>query len=322
VEIEEIITDLKSLRSDSSYRAAVDCNLELFRALRFPISFFWWSVFRIPRLRKRRTQLAELGDLPFPCWQQSILETLSGFEAEVPLMLTPIREGIVAELERLREVQKKPALLISVGCGGMELERQVMFQLLRARSQAPVVFFGVDSSPAVLDVITAKFRPLVAKKLLRIETASRLSADDLKKFEQKAAAQRFLLVLVSTDVFELSDLPEDSFNLVYHTRLRHHLTPEESRRLDQLSAHLAPKIMELDDLFSIPQIVLAGVFAWRFPAALGAVIFSYLRDRSKKELLSQPVPGWTVSFCRNPIWCHLSVYDKAVAGDQVFGPSG
>ncbi len=322
MEIEQILTDLKSLRSDPGYGEPAARNIELFRALRFPISLFWWSVFRIPKLRKRRTQLAELGDLPFPRWQQSILETLSGFEARVPLMLTPIREGIVAELEQLRRVQEGPALLLSVGCGGMELERQVMFQLLRARSQAPVVFFGVDSSPAVLDVITTKFRPLVSKKLLHIETASRLSSDDLKRFRQKAVAQRFLLVLVSTDVFELSDLPEDSFNLVYHTRLRHHLTPAESRRLDQLGSHLAPKMMELDDLFSVPQLVLAGVFAWRFPAALGAVIFSYLRDHSQKELLSQQVPGWTVSFYRNPIWCHLSVYDKAVARNQVAAPPG
>ena len=74
---------------------------------------------------------------------------------------------------------------------------------------------------------------------------------------------------------------------------------------------MAPKVIELDDLFSIPGFILASIFAWRFPVVLNGGILSYLRDFSKKELLAQKATDWTVATFSNPIWCHLRVFDKA-----------
>lgn len=304
---------MESLKSDPNYREAAALNIEFFKAVRFPISYLGWLIFRAPRIRRNRARILELGDLPFPRWQKVILETLSGFEARVPRMLQPIRQEIVRELERLRETKKGPVVVLSLGCGGMELERQVIYELVRTRFNFPVIFVGVDYSAAVPGIIAAKFGPLVSKGLLQIKTISHLGAGDLNRLKTKSTSRRFSVVLLNTNAFDLEGLPENSFNLIYHTRLRHHLTLEESNRLDELTTHLTPKVIELDDLFSIPGFILASIFAWRFPVVLNGGVLSYLRDFSKKELLAQKAKDWTVATFGNPVWCHLRIYDKAAA---------
>ena len=308
-EIQEILTDLKSLSSAPNYQEAVRANIEFFRAIRCPFSYLWWLVFRAPKLRRNRTKLVEIIDLPLPKWQKEVLETLSWFEVWMRI-LVPIREQIIRELARLKKTKQEPIVVASIGCGGMELERQVIYQLIRKRFNLPVIFVGVDYSPASFEVATAKFRNLTAKGLVQIKTASHLGNDDLKRLKTEAASRKLLLVFLEADAFDLKELAEDSFDLVYHTRLRHHLTREEGRRLDKLASHLAPRLVELDDLFSIPEIIMISIFVWRFPAVLNGAVFSYLKDFSKKELLSKKEVGWELSFSRKPFSCYLRVHDK------------
>ena len=313
-EIKEILSDLRSLKSNPDYKEAAALNIEFFRAALCPLSYFFWSIFRAPRLRKNRARIVELGDLPFPRWQKEILEKLSWFEAGLLLLLQPIKQGIIQELERLKETKKEPIVVLSLGCGGMELERQLIYQLVRTRFNFPVVFIGVDYSLAIHDLITSKLTSLVAKGLLQIKTVSRLGADDLNRLKNQSTSCRFSVVLLNTNAFDLKDLPENSVDLVYHTRLKHHLTPEEAKELDKLAIHLAPKVIELDDLFSIRWFILVSHYAWRFPAVLNGAIMSTLRYFSQRELLSQKAKDWKIEvFGSKSIWCHLRVYDKAEA---------
>ena len=310
-QINEILADLESLRSHPDYKEGVKINIEFFRMLRFPLGYLWWLLFRAPRLRRERAKIVELADLPFPRWQNVLLETLSWFEIWMGRILRPIRHEIIRELERLKKIKKEPIVVASFGCGGMELERQILYQLLRSRFDFPLLIIGVDYSPAILDVITRKFANLVSRGMLEIETTSRLGIEELNELKVRAAARRFSIVLFNTDALELQDLPEDSFDLVYHTRLRHHLTVEERDRLDELAIHLAPKFMELDDVFSITGIILESIFIWRFPVVLNGGILSYLRDFSRKELKAQEEKGWQVDIYSKPLLCYLRVYDKA-----------
>ncbi len=308
-EIQEILADLKSLEPHPNYQEAVRVNVEFFRAIRCPFSYLWWLAFRAPKLRRNRTKLVEIIDLPFPKWQKEVLETLSWFEVWMRI-LVPIREQIIRELVRLKKTKQEPIVVASIGCGGMELERQVIYQLLRKRFDLPVIFVGVDSSPASFEVATAKFRNLTAKGLVQIKAASHLGNDDLNQLKAEAASQKLLLVFLEADAFDLEGLAEDSFDLVYHTRLRHHLTHEEGRRLDKLASHLAPRLVELDDLFSVLGIILISVFVWRFPAVLNGAVFSYLKDFSRKEVLAKREGGWEVDFSRKPFSCYLRVHNK------------
>jgi SAM-dependent methyltransferase len=311
-EIKEILADLNSLSSRPNYQEAAKVNIEFFRAIQSPFSYLWWLIFRAPKLRRNRTKLVEIIDLPFPKWQKEVLETLSWFEVWMPI-LVPIREHIIRELTRLKKVKQEPIIIASIGCGGMELERQVIYQLIRRHFGFPVIFIGVDYSPVSFEVATAKFRNLTAKGLVQIKTASHLGNDDLNQLKAEAASQKLLLVFLGADAFDLKGLAEDSFDLVYHTRLRHHLTHEEGRRLDKLASHLAPRLVELDDLFSVVGIILISIFVWRFPAVLNGAVFSYLKDFSKKELLSKKEVGGELGFSRKPFSCYLRVYNKVVS---------
>ncbi|MFC1938600.1 hypothetical protein ACFLWM_00370 [Chloroflexota bacterium] len=309
-EIQEILADLQSLESQPNYREAVKLNVEFFRAIRCPFSYLWWLAFRAPKLRRNRTKLVELIDLPFPKWQKEVLETISWFEVWMRI-LVPIREQIIRELEGLKRTKQGPIVVASIGCGGMELERQVIYQLLRKRFNFPVIFIGVDYSPASFEVATAKFRNLTAKGLVQIKAVSRLGNAELSQLKTEAASRKLLLVFLKADAFALKKLAEGSLDLIYHTRLRHHLTLEEGKRLDKLAVHLAPRLVELDDLFSILGIIIISIFVWRFPAVLNGAVFSYLKDFSKKELLSKKERGWEVGLPRKLLSCYLRVYDKA-----------
>ncbi|MDD5509668.1 MAG: class I SAM-dependent methyltransferase [Dehalococcoidales bacterium] len=310
-QIKAILADLEALKSHPEHKEGAEINIEFFRVLRFPLSYLWWLLFRAPRLRRERARIRELADLPFPGWQDELLETLSWFEIWMGRILRPIRQAIIGELERLRKIKKEPIVIASFGCGGMELERQVLYQLLRSRFNFPLLVIGVDYSPAIGDVISRKFANLVSKGMLEIETVSHLGTEELNKLKERAAARRFSIVLFNTDAFELQALPENSFDLVYHTRLRHHLSLEERDRLDKLTIHLAPKFMELDDVYNIPGIMLESIFLWRFPVVLNGGILSYLRDFSKKELKAQQGKGWQVTIYSRLFPCYLRVYQKA-----------
>jgi len=239
-----------------------------------------------------------------------VLETLSWFEVWMRA-LDPIKNQIIQELERLKEVRKEPIAMASIGCGGMELERQIIYQLIRKRFSHPLIFIGIDYSPASFEVATTKFKNLEAKGLLQIKTISHLGAEELNDLKARAASQRFTVVLLKADAFDLAKLPSNSLDLVYHTRLRHHLTQEQGSKLDRLTAYLAPKLVELDDLFTIRGIIITSIFVWRFPAVFNGAIFSFLRDPSQKELTSQKKRGCKLGLHGKAFSCYLRVCAKA-----------
>ena len=308
-EIKEILADLKNLASQPDYVEAVKLNTEFFRATRSPISYLCWLVFKAPKLRRNRAKVTELADLPLPRWQKAVLETLSFFEEWMTTLL-PIKNRVVRELEKLKESKQEPIVVASLGCGGMELERQIIYQLVRKRFSFPAVFIGVDYSAASLEVATSKFQNLTSKGLVHMQTITHLGNNELAKLKAQAASQGFMVVSLRNDAFALKELAENSFDLVYHARLRHHLTSEEARKLDELANHLAPNLVELDDIFSVRAIIIMSIFMWRFPAILNGGILSCLRDYSKRELRLKRENGWQVDMSGRHLECYLGVREK------------
>lgn len=309
-EIREILADLKKLEDDPRYRSAVNLNAEFFRAARTFPSYLWWLLFRAPDLRRRRKEIVELLDMPFARWQKSVLESLSWFEVWLGA-LKCIRNHIIGELDRLQRTKKEPIVVASFGCGGMELERQICYQLLRKRFNFPLVFIGIDYSASSFEVARDKLDNLISRGLVEIKTVSRLDVEELAALKASADPERFLLVFLETDAFSLQSLPENSFDLVYHTRLRHHLTPEERHDLDTLTVHLAPHVVELDDVSTVAGIIISSIFIWRFPAVLNGAVLSYLRDLSHEEIVSNREEGWNVVFSGGPLRSYLRLHDKA-----------
>jgi len=308
-EIKEILADLKTLASHPDYVEAVKVHTEFFRAMRSPISYLFWLVLKAPKLRRNRAKISELADLPLPRWQKTVLETLSFFEEWMTTLL-PIKNHVVRELEKLTKSKQEPIVVASLGCGGMELERQIIYQLVRKRFRFPTVFIGVDYSAASLEVATSKFQNLTSKGLVHMQTITHLGNNELAKIKAQAASQGFMVISLRNDAFALKELAENSFDLVYHARLRHHLTTEEARKLDELANYLAPNLVELDDIFSVRAIIIMSIFMWRFPAILNGGVLSCLRDYSKRELRLKRENGWQVDMSGRHIECYLGVREK------------
>jgi hypothetical protein len=309
-EINEILADLKSLASHPKYAEAVKLHTEFFRATRSPISYLCWLVFKAPRLRRNRANLNELADLPLPRWQKYVLEALAWFEQWMSAM-APIKNRVIRELVKLEEVKQEPIVVASLGCGSMELERQIIYELIRKRFRSPVIFIGVDYSVASLEVATSRFRTLTSKGLVHMQTITRLTNDELARLKRQASSQGFLVVSLRNDAFSMKDLAENSFELVYHTRFRHHLTGEEARKLDELATYLAPSVVELDDVFSVRALIIMSIFMWRFPAILNGAILSCLRDYSRRELMAKIKEGWKFSVSGRYLEHYLRVCEKA-----------
>lgn len=309
-EIKEILADLKSLASHPNYAEAVKLNTEFFRATRSPISYLCWLVFKAPRLRRNRAKLTELADLPLPRWQKSVLEALSWFEEWMPI-LVPIKNRVIRELVKLKEARQEPIIVASLGCGSMELERQIIYELIRRRFSFPVVFIGVDYSVASLEVATSRFQNLTSKGLVHMQTITHLTNDKLAKLKSQASSQGFLVVSLRNNAFSMKELAENSFDLIYHTRLRHHLTGDEAKKLDELANYLAPNCVELDDVFSVRTLIIMSIFMWRFPAILNGAILSCLRDYSKRELMVRREQGWQFAVSGKHLEHYLRVHEKA-----------
>jgi hypothetical protein len=308
--IQEILGDLKRLLSNPEYRKQAALNLEFFRATRSRASYFWWLVSRTPWLRRHRADVVELADLPFPHWQNTLLSELSWFEARVPQMLRPIKKMIIQEVTRLAASQNDPIVLLSIGCGGMELERQVIMQLLRRRFKAPVAFVGVDYSTAVAEVIASRFRPLSDKGLVEVKCVSSLGAEAIRDLRARPGVRKFSLVFLNAMAEELGGLPRDSFNLVYHTRLRHHISAAEAADLEGMASRLAPKVIEFDDLYNPIQVLLTSIFAWRLPVVLNGSVLSYFRDFSQREVASEPGKGGQVRFFGLPVRSYIRFWER------------
>jgi len=308
-EIQEILADLKTLASHPDYVEAVKLHTGFFRAMRSPISYLFWLVLKAPKLRRNRAKVTELADLPLPRWQKTVLETLSFFEEWMTTLL-PIKNHVVRELEKLKESKQEPIVVASLGCGGMELERQIIYQLVRKRFRFPTVFIGVDYSTASLEVATSKFKNLTSKGLVHMQTITHLGNNELAKIKAQAASQGFMVISLRNDAFALKELAENSLDLVYHARLRHHLTTEEARKLDELANYLAPNLVELDDIFSVRAIIVMSIFMWRFPSILNGGILSCLRDYSKWELRLKRENGWQVDTSGRHLECYLRVREK------------
>jgi hypothetical protein len=310
-EIKEILADLEALKAHTEYSQAAGVNISFFKAIRSPVSFLWWLIFKAPALRRNRSLITEIGDLPLPKWQRAGLDMLSGFEAMVPGTLRLVKERVLSQIIESQSHKTRPIVMLSLGCGGMELERQVIYELIRQRSRVASIFVGADYSPIVPEIVTDRFKPLLSKGLLQMETATEVDLDQLNRLKVADGSQQFRIIILNTNAFELECLPENFFDCAYHTRLAHHLTAEEHRALNRLALHLAPRLIEFDDLFSIRSLLLASFFAWRFPAGFGGVIFSYLRDHSRRELLSRPADGAKIEVAyTKPIWCYLKEYQK------------
>jgi len=294
--LQQIIGNLENLKSDPNYvqyRRAVEINIAFFKAARSPITYIKWLIFEAPKLRKKREEILELADLPLPGWQEETHRKLIKLERlSFPGLLRPIKNAIIESIKEL-ENSDSPIVLLSIGCGGMELEKQVISELVKANSNTCTIIIGVEPSTVISRLAISNLSPLTTRGLVKIRDISRLDNQTLDKLRCHVdSTTRFVVAVLSTDVFDLHEnIAANSVDLMYHCRVKHHLKPEEYTKLNELAIHLNCRVIEFDDFCSVPVFVFPSIITWRYPVTLNGAILSYLRDPSKKELLSQATGG-------------------------------
>lgn len=300
-EAEEILSDLRNLKkTNPEYVFAADLNIEFVRAATNLFSYVRWLVKRAPALRRQhRDDILELMDLPFESWQKETHEKLTILERTlkpIPDLLKPVRECIVAEIIRLRGKDGSIKLL-SLGCGGMELERQIIERLHKIdfTSHYPIIFIGVDKCADAIGLVKENLS-LVSHNLIDIRSVTDLDAQTINELSEETKCQ-FKVVILQSDIFALEKLPANWIDVVYCARFKHHLDrPKEQKRLDSIMTHLTSNVaIEFDDMCSIPIFIFPSVLTWRWIVTLNGAILSYLRDPSKEELLAQS-DGWGLQF--------------------------
>lgn len=300
-EAKEIIFDLEKLKkTNPEYTWAADLNIEFVKAAANVFSYIWWLIKRAPVIRREhRESILELADLPLPRWQKETHEKLTILARTlrpIPDLLKPIREKVFAEIINLKE-KGSSIKLLNLGCGAMELERQIIEKLLKIgfSSHYPVIFMGVDYSAAVLELVQNNLASM-SRGLVDIQKVSRLDMRTLNKLGENTECQ-FLVVILQSDVFRLENLPEGWVDVVYHSRFKHHFNKtRQKKKLDRIAIHLASSVaVEYDDIYSKPIFTFPSVLTWKWITTLNGAILSYLRDPSKKELLAQD-DEWDIQF--------------------------
>ncbi|MDD5145442.1 MAG: hypothetical protein PHF44_01125 [Candidatus Pacebacteria bacterium] len=312
-EINEIISDLEKLKLNPEYKEAAELNIEFFKAIRYPFLYIRWLIFRAPKIRKNRGKILELADLPLPEWQKKTHERFLKLERLFfPKIIQPIKKRVISEIMSMQG-RKKPIILLDIGCGSMELERQIIEELVKQNFTHPVIFAGVDCTSGMSDVAFKNLSSLPSSSLTEFSDVPNFRKDAflaiMKNLVSYQGTQKFSVVFLTTNIFNLETLPENYFDLVYHSRLKHHVMPEKRGVLEKITTYLSSKVIEFDDLCIIPVFIFPSIITWRWPLTLNGAILSYLRDPSKHELLSNNNTGWELKMDSN-LGFYLRVYSK------------
>ncbi len=290
--IAHAIADLQRLRADPSFgnQYAVEENISFFKATVHPFSYFRWLVRRAPQLDGRK--LLELADLPLPYWEREMHVCLLAIEKQrFPGLIAPLVNGIVEFIAR----ENRPLLIANFGCGGMEIERQVVQKLVRRAYRYPVAFVGIDRSSVTPELAQENLRSLGS--ILEFREVDVLDTSFLERLRSSTRRQ-YLVVLCKHDVLGLGkNFAPRTFDLVFHSLFKHHLSEQQQSEFDSVVAHISRRSLEYDGYRSWFVMIPQTLTVWRYPILLNATIFSDLRY-STKEILRERYRGEELSFFR------------------------
>lgn len=308
LQIDKAIADLKKyakgLNPDSAETWAVQVNVSFLKACRSPLRYVKWLKANLPELRKpqNRKRLIELADFALPFWAAETHRTFIRLERlPFPGLLKPIRKELENKLKWFSENKNEAVVVAGLGSGAMELERQLI-QRLGGLSN-PVVFVGVDCSESITKVASENFQDLKNSGLIRFMAIDSIDEEKIKELKDLAEKCKCHIVAVFVgDVFELGEsLEENTFDIVYHARLKHHIDQNKRDELDKMVVNLGKVAVEMDDYYDPSVFPFPSIITWGKIATLNGAIVSYIRDPSKKELIEEQkkkeTEGWT-------LWIH------------------
>ena len=296
--IREIIEDLGSLKWGDDY--AVQENLVFFQATRSVFTYFYWLITRAPKIDSRR--LKELSDYPFPKWDRELHIRLVQMEKKkFPGMITPLRNAVVDFV-----LKNDPKVIVDLGSGGMEIERQLIHELTHKRYQKPAIFVGIDRSSVAKEVAKNNLRDIAEfAEIHEIEYLDRRILAEMQSWNKN----KHTIVMCKNDIFQLDRIfNPKSIDLLFYSKFKHHLAQDQKLHLDELTTKLAKVVMEYDDYRSWPLLIPQSIATWPYPLLMNGAVFSRLRDPTKRELLASNNGGWNNKFFG--IGSYLRLYER------------
>lgn len=296
--IKEIIADLEGLKNEAAYyqqyQFAIDENIRFFKAAGSLVSYLFWLFRYSSFLHQNREKLMELMDLPLPHWESLVQKQFAWTQRlKFPGINKFFIQRLVQEIDRIYS-KKKSVVLMDTGCGSFEVGSQVL-AVYQKRAELPVlVFVGIDKSSLAFDLIRQNLegRDVLLKELKEInnQVISNLRQEALMKHQTIFAFWQGSVL--SLDQY----LGLNSSDILYYTRLRHHLSAEQKIQLDRVTEKIAPLVLEMDDMFSWPMLLFPSLLLWFKPACLNCAILSGIKDPDKRGLKFKDQPKTKVGF--------------------------
>lgn len=300
-QINEVINDLVQIRGNSldSYKYAIDENISFFESSRSFFSYYIWLVARARKIIGN--QLLEINDL-LPKWDREMHQQLIALEKrKFPGLVQPL----VSEICKILTTSNERQIIVNLGHGGMEVERQILNKLIKTNNSTPFFFVGIDKSETSRAIAKENLNEMA--EFIEIIETKNLDNNKLDNII-KNANKRYTVILSDNNIFDLeNNFHTKSFNIIFHSLFKHHIISKaEKDKLDSICINLAHTVFEFDGcknwfLMLFPH----TLTAWANPIFLNASIFSDLRYYKKSDLIKEK-KGKSIKFF--PIGTYLRKY--------------
>lgn len=285
-ELREIISDLKDTVKLDDY--AKKENITFFESLRNPLSFLCWLIFKMPKIKGE--QLLELSDfhLSEGKWEKILQKELRDLEANKFLdILRPLKKEILTFIKSNRG-RGETLIIVNIGSGSMEIEKQLIRQLQKENIDKKIIFIGLDNSKASI---------AFAKENLALDNIE-LKVLDNQNIENdlgtlKSKSEQFQITVCNLNAFDLEHFKIKP-DLIFHSKLKHHLPQKNWKTFDNLLLRICPNIIEFDDYKSFFVIMFSVIMNWNKPVLNNGAIFSCLRSIRKSNLNKFTLDDWGI----------------------------
>lgn len=293
-EINDAINKLESFKKDAAYAKdvyAIEENIIFLKSIKNIFGYVGWLVTRPKMIAPER--LLELTDFPVEEWDVKMHRRLIEIERNKHI---GVGKPLVDKILEYVASQNRPLVLVNLGAGGMEVDRQVIASLLDKKYSQPIVIVGVDKSPTTHMIAKGNIGSLGSA--VNVIEREELSREELNKIE--AANKGIVVILCKNDIFSLGDVfPAGSFDLMYHSLFKHHLAAELRPCLDLLMKKMASHAYDYDGYRTWGVIVPQTVVAWNYPFFLSGTVLSNIRFDTASVIKERAKNAKNVSFYPN-----------------------
>ncbi|MFH1354348.1 MAG: class I SAM-dependent methyltransferase [bacterium] len=290
--INSILKDLHEFRNgcDNELKYAVDENIKFFEAAKHLWKYVPWLIKRYPKIDGKR--IRELADFELSngLWEEILLEQLLGLEKKkFPDVTSPLIKQLHTDISKISQYKKGPIIVINVGCGGMEIERKLAQVFAHKPIPQPLVFIGVDLSPAALNVA----RHNLEDQNVSFTHLQSLTPEIISRIKNNKPGTPLQFNFLVGDALKLSDyvLPEN-VDIVFHSKFHHHLSDQNKKSFDDMIRKVASLTIEFDDYKGIYLPILSIFTGWDKPVLLNGAVLSSLRDPARDDIRQYTEEGW------------------------------